>query len=112
MRLLKSLKSLYREMRSSCFSPEWIQIDGKLHSVKRRFNSVARLPADTKITTWLNSRASRRSLNFFVLLLFVELDVILHESMKRELRLIINEDLHGILAELPADRANGCAECG
>merc|ERR1719399_2752111 len=63
MRFLKSLKSLYLLIRSSWPMPEWMQTLGKLHSVSRRSSSVARATFETKITTWLKSKASSRSLS-------------------------------------------------
>ena len=49
--------------RSSWGRPPWMVIDGKLHSRNNLSNSEARPTDLTKITTWLNSNASRRSLS-------------------------------------------------
>ena len=63
MRLLPSLNDLYRARRSSCDMPRWMAMDGKLHSVRSLSRYVQRCTDLTKMTTWLNMSASRRSLS-------------------------------------------------
>ena len=81
------------------------------------------------MTTWLKSSASslrgrasaraaeasgtshgprRRAqvVELAVLLALLELDVVLLEPVERQLRVVVDVDLHGVLAELLADRAN------
>lgn len=53
--------------RSACFMEEWMVMAGKLQSFRSLVSSEARATLLTKMTHWLNSRASRRStsLRFF-----------------------------------------------
>lgn len=48
---------------SSCFKFLWIAIEGKLQSWSNLLSSTHLLIVRTKITTWLNSRASSKSTN-------------------------------------------------
>mmetsp|Transcript_123197 Transcript_123197/g.344853 ORF Transcript_123197/g.344853 Transcript_123197/m.344853 type:complete len:211 (-) Transcript_123197:292-924(-) len=64
MRFWNSLNCLYLVMRSSCARPEWMAMDGKLHSTRSLSKAMARCTDFTKMTTWLNSSASSTSFSF------------------------------------------------
>jgi len=74
IRLLNSLKALYLailfslltsniDYRSSWERSLWIATEGKLHSTKSLFSSIALVTVLTKIMTWLNTSASSKSLS-------------------------------------------------
>ena len=52
-----------RTNRSSCAIPRWISTAGKFCSVNNRHNALQRWTFFTKITTWLNSNLSNKSIN-------------------------------------------------
>lgn len=54
----------FASYRSSCCRPPWIAMDGKLHSTSNLLSSSALRTLLTKMTTWLNSKESSKSLSF------------------------------------------------
>mmetsp|Transcript_90194 Transcript_90194/g.125322 ORF Transcript_90194/g.125322 Transcript_90194/m.125322 type:complete len:255 (-) Transcript_90194:347-1111(-) len=64
MRAASSLKLLYLAIRSGWDMREWRAMEGKLESTSSLFNCFALFVEFTKITAWLNSRASNKSMSF------------------------------------------------
>ena len=52
--------------RSGWERPPWMVVLGNLEATKIRFNSIARWTLRTKMTNWLNYRASMSSINLLV----------------------------------------------
>ena len=73
----------------------WIAMDGKLHSVRSLSRYVHLCTDLTKMTTWLNMSASRRS-ELTVLLRLGQLDVVLDEAVEGELGLVV-VNLHRVV---------------
>ena len=108
-------------MRSSWGSPEWIAIEGKLHSRRRRSSSVARETDLTKMQT-CERKGGQRSIEhrgvegevkdlvelqrieqviqLAVLGGLLEANVVLLQSVESELLLVVDVDLEGLLIRL------------
>ena len=86
----------------------WMQIDGKFCSVNSWFNAMQRLTALTKMTTCkimipVDVSTTTRLIELelieqfeelLVLLVLLQLDVVLLESVQRQLRLVVHVHFH------------------
>lgn len=64
IRFLKLLNYSNRDILSDYWMPEWIHIEGKLDFIRSLFKASALAVDFTKMITWLNCKASRRSISF------------------------------------------------
>jgi hypothetical protein len=55
------------------------------------------------MTTWLKFQGIEQIVQLAVLLRLLQLDVVLLQTVQRQLRLVVHVDLHRVLHELPAD---------